>query len=64
MRTPVELLQETALLLNNVDTNLRLFIGMHGENTPDALMTEILIDEVNNLSDLIARLICHYNSKN
>lgn len=64
MRTSIELLQETATLLDKCDTNLRCFVAMYGENTPDALMTEVLLGEVENLSDLIARLICHYNSKN
>lgn len=64
MRTPVEVLQETASLLYNVDINLRCFSGMHNENSPDYLITEILLEEVDNLQDLVSRLICHYNAKN
>lgn len=64
MRTSIELLQESATLLDKVDHNLRCFGGMHCENSPDALLTDILLDEVENLSFLISRLIFHYNSKN
>lgn len=64
MRTPLMLLQETSVLLSNVENNLRCFRGMFPENSPDSLMAEVIVNEVVGLSDLFARLICHYNSKN